>query len=110
MTNDPITAEVHPVRVRLRDRKGGDPAEWPEHLRVREVPKAGGGARPRLNTWLSVARWVGCGKGVGWCRQLAATGGNPSKTVATSPDNAREPAATDNNRQVSFRRQADEQQ
>lgn len=24
------------------DRKGGDPAEWPEDLRVREFPKAGG--------------------------------------------------------------------
>jgi protein gp37 len=28
-----------PVRVRLRDRKGGDPAEWPEDLRVREMPE-----------------------------------------------------------------------
>ena len=27
-----------PVRVRLHDRKGGDPSEWPEDLRVREVP------------------------------------------------------------------------
>lgn len=27
-----------PVRVRLRDRKGGDPAEWPEDLRCREMP------------------------------------------------------------------------
>lgn len=26
------------VRVRLRDAKGGDPAEWPEDLRVREFP------------------------------------------------------------------------
>lgn len=24
--------------IRLKDRKGGDPAEWPEHLRVREFP------------------------------------------------------------------------
>jgi hypothetical protein len=23
----------------LKDRKGGDPAEWPEDLRVREFPK-----------------------------------------------------------------------
>jgi hypothetical protein len=23
----------------MRDRKGGDPAEWPEHLRVREWPR-----------------------------------------------------------------------
>lgn len=35
-----------PVRVRLRDRKGGDPSEWPEDLRVREWPKAAtGGAQ-----------------------------------------------------------------
>jgi protein gp37 len=27
-----------PVRVHLRDRKGGDPSEWPEDLRVREWP------------------------------------------------------------------------
>jgi protein gp37 len=27
------------VRIALRDRKGGDPSEWPEHLRVREWPK-----------------------------------------------------------------------
>lgn len=29
-----------PVRVMLRDRKGGDPGEWPEVLRVREFPKS----------------------------------------------------------------------
>ncbi len=29
-----------PVRVRLRDRKGGDMAEWPEDLRVRQMPEA----------------------------------------------------------------------
>ena len=29
-----------PVRVHLRDRKGGDPAEWPADLRVREYPKS----------------------------------------------------------------------
>lgn len=28
--------ELH--RVRLRDRGGGDPSEWPEHLRVRQMP------------------------------------------------------------------------
>lgn len=28
----------------LRDRKGGDPSEWPEGLRVREMPTAKGGA------------------------------------------------------------------
>lgn len=27
--------------MRLKDRKGGDPAEWPEHLRVREFPSSG---------------------------------------------------------------------
>ena len=26
------------VRLRLRDRKGGDPSEWPEDIRVRELP------------------------------------------------------------------------
>lgn len=29
-----------PVRVRLDDRSGGDPAEWPEDLRVREWPQS----------------------------------------------------------------------
>lgn len=29
-----------PVRVHLRDPKGGDPAEWPTDLRVREWPRA----------------------------------------------------------------------
>lgn len=28
-----------PVRIRLKDRKGGDMAEWPEELRVREFPQ-----------------------------------------------------------------------
>jgi protein gp37 len=28
-----------PVRVHLRDRAGGDPAEWPDDLRVREFPE-----------------------------------------------------------------------
>ena len=27
------------VAIALKDRKGGDPAEWPEHLRVREFPR-----------------------------------------------------------------------
>lgn len=27
-----------PVRVRLKNRKGGDPSEWPEDLRIREFP------------------------------------------------------------------------
>lgn len=41
------TAEVYqsaPVRVRLKDRKGGDWNEWPEDLRVREYPKSKGEA------------------------------------------------------------------
>jgi protein gp37 len=29
------------LRVRLRDRKGGDVSEWPENLRVRDFPMAG---------------------------------------------------------------------
>lgn len=33
------------ARVRLGDRKGGDPSEWPQDLRVREFP-AGGGFQP----------------------------------------------------------------
>ncbi len=36
-----------PVRVKLRDRKGGDPSEWPEDLRVREFPRGRAGAPPR---------------------------------------------------------------
>lgn len=31
------------ARILLRDKKGGDPAEWPEDLRIRELP--GGGPR-----------------------------------------------------------------
>lgn len=31
--------EYGPLKVRLRDRKGGDIAEWPEDLRVREFPE-----------------------------------------------------------------------
>lgn len=31
-----------PVRIHLRDRKGGNPAEWPEDLRVRAFPCRGG--------------------------------------------------------------------
>ena len=33
-----------PVVLRLRDRKGGDPSEWPEDMRVREFPQSGGGS------------------------------------------------------------------
>lgn len=29
-----------PVRVLLRDRKGGNPDEWPQDLRVRQFPEA----------------------------------------------------------------------
>lgn len=28
-----------PIRIHLRSPKGGDPAEWPEDLRVREFPR-----------------------------------------------------------------------
>ncbi len=34
-----VMMQGDPVRVMLRDRKGGDPAEWPEDLRVREWPE-----------------------------------------------------------------------
>lgn len=33
-----VASTVWNVRWQLRDRKGGDPAEWPEDLRVREFP------------------------------------------------------------------------
>lgn len=29
------------IRIRLKDRKGGDWSEWPEELRVREFPTKG---------------------------------------------------------------------
>lgn len=29
-----------PCRLKTRSRKGGDPSEWPEDLRVREFPRA----------------------------------------------------------------------
>lgn len=35
---DPEVYQGAPVRVRLRHKKGEDPAEWPESLRVREFP------------------------------------------------------------------------
>jgi protein gp37 len=35
------------LELRLRDRKGGDPAEWPEDLRVREWPDARQGVEVR---------------------------------------------------------------
>lgn len=36
LTSDTTTA---PTRIRVRDRKGGDPSEWPEALRMREFPE-----------------------------------------------------------------------
>jgi protein gp37 len=33
-----------PIRLLLKDPKGGDPAEWPEELRVRQFPVASSGA------------------------------------------------------------------
>lgn len=35
---DPMDYQGAPVRVLLKDKKGGDPSEWPEDLRVREFP------------------------------------------------------------------------
>jgi len=34
------TSAGYPPHILLRDRKGGDPSEWPEELRVREFPCA----------------------------------------------------------------------
>jgi hypothetical protein len=34
-----IGYRIEPSAVRLRDRKGGDPSEWPADLRVREWPE-----------------------------------------------------------------------
>lgn len=36
----PEDGEDSPLRIILRDPKGGDPAEWPEDLRVRQFPQA----------------------------------------------------------------------
>lgn len=33
-----VSGSGNPVKVAQKDRKGGDPSEWPEHLRVREFP------------------------------------------------------------------------
>lgn len=35
---DGVRFQGDPVRVWMRNRKGGDPSEWPEDLRVRELP------------------------------------------------------------------------
>jgi len=35
---NPTAGRLQRMRIRLRDRKGGDPSEWPEDLRVREWP------------------------------------------------------------------------
>lgn len=37
--SNPFWDKSGPFVVPMHDRKGGDPAEWPEHLRVREFPK-----------------------------------------------------------------------
>jgi protein gp37 len=34
-----IGETAHAFRMRLRDGKGGDPSEWPEDIRVREIPR-----------------------------------------------------------------------
>jgi protein gp37 len=39
-TNVSASWQGAPLRVFLRDRKGADPAEWPEDLRVREFPNS----------------------------------------------------------------------
>jgi protein gp37 len=36
---EPGTYQGKPIRLRLRDKKGGDPEEWPADLRVREFPE-----------------------------------------------------------------------
>jgi len=36
--NNAHKVPANTVALRFQDRKGGDPAEWPEHLRVREFP------------------------------------------------------------------------
>ena len=38
------------LSYRLRDRKGGDPAEWPEDLRVREWPRVAGSNESRVTS------------------------------------------------------------
>jgi hypothetical protein len=37
-TIEPGVYQGKPILVRLKHPKGGDPSEWPEDLRVREVP------------------------------------------------------------------------
>lgn len=39
VSTEGVVMQGDPVRVRLADRKGGDPDEWPEDLRVREWPR-----------------------------------------------------------------------
>ncbi len=44
METEPLDADSYryqgaPVRLMLKDRKGGNPAEWPKRFRVREFPK-----------------------------------------------------------------------
>lgn len=38
LRHDPVTADELAV-FSLRDKKGGDPSEWPEDLRVQEFPR-----------------------------------------------------------------------
>lgn len=38
-----VTMQGDLERVYMRDRKGGDPSEWPDDLRVRQMPVIGGG-------------------------------------------------------------------
>jgi len=42
------------LKIRLANRKGGDPAEWPEDLRVREMPSRGGRLfdKEEVDEWL----------------------------------------------------------
>jgi protein gp37 len=39
LDGDSYRFQGEPVRLKLKDRKGGDPSEWPEDLRVREFPR-----------------------------------------------------------------------
>lgn len=46
-TNVSASYQGAPLRVFLRDKKGGDPSEWPIDLRVREFPSEGAETRRR---------------------------------------------------------------
>jgi protein gp37 len=53
-------------KIRLRDRKGADPSEWPEHLRVQEFPVSPAASHPILARKLvkvpptELVTWIGC--------------------------------------------------